>query len=105
MQEDILNEIAKERERQDAKWGPNQRHPDVFNLTALIQDAEYWRELNKSRWRTFREVGWDGILAEEVAEAFDEGFIGDLKALREELIQVAAVAVAWIEDIDSRPNI
>lgn len=45
---------------------------------------------------------WRHILQEEVAEAFAEL---DPAPLREELIQVAAVAVAWIEAIDRRGDI
>lgn len=42
---------------------------------------------------------WEDVLVEEVAEAIDAP---DDAALREELVQVAAVAVAWIECIDRR---
>jgi hypothetical protein len=42
---------------------------------------------------------WLDILTEEVAEAFAET---DTKALRAELVQVAAVALAWVEAIDCR---
>ncbi len=41
---------------------------------------------------------WRHILEEEVAEVFAET---DSKRLREELVQVAAVACQWIEAIDS----
>jgi hypothetical protein len=37
---------------------------------------------------------------EEVGEAATDTFAGTLETLRAELIQVAAVAVAWIEAID-----
>ncbi len=40
---------------------------------------------------------WRDILREEVMEAFAES---DRDKLREELVQVAAVAVQWIEAID-----
>jgi hypothetical protein len=52
------------------------------------------RELNESD-----EASWLTILLEEVFEAAGEE---DISRLRTELVQVAAVAVAWIEDIDSR---
>ncbi|MEU4216216.1 hypothetical protein [Actinoplanes sp. NPDC026623] len=42
---------------------------------------------------------WRSILFEEVAEAFAETAPA---ALRAELVQVAAVAAAWIEAIDRR---
>ena len=39
------------------------------------------------------------LVREEVAEAFAES---DPARLREELIQVAALAVSWVEKIDAR---
>ena len=38
---------------------------------------------------------------EEVAEAFAEA---DVRRLRAELVQCAAVAVKWVEAIDRRPS-
>lgn len=45
---------------------------------------------------------WAHILTEEVAEAIDEARANNTAALREELIQVAAMCVAWVEAIDGR---
>jgi len=45
------------------------------------------------------QVTWRDILYEEVLEAYVET---DWSALRAELVQVAAVAVAWIEHLDRR---
>lgn len=45
------------------------------------------------------EATWLDILREEVLEAFAED---DPARLRTELVQVAAVAVAWVEAIDRR---
>lgn len=82
--ENIFKEIQKERYRQNAKWGIQNRNP----------------------------VEWIAILTEEVGEASKEAvdlhfdskseFQIDhrIKDLREELIQVAAVAVQIIENID-----
>lgn len=77
---DILDEVARERLAQDEKWG--------------VQDRE--------------DLKWLAILVEEVGEVADElnsqwapPSIGP-KRLREELVQVAAVAVAWVEAIDRR---
>ncbi len=75
--DNILNEIKIERQNQDCKWGVQNHHPFV----------------------------WLAILGEEVGEVnkavLDHNF--DKKSLenyREELIQVAAVAVAMIECLD-----
>lgn len=72
-----LQDVAAERTRQDAKWG-QQDH----------------------------EVGiWLGILGEEFGEVCKEIAESsacplDVAHLREELVQTAAVAVAWVEAID-----
>ena len=44
-------------------------------------------------------VTWASILREQVIEALEHQ---DRAELREELLQVAAVAIAWIEDLDTR---
>lgn len=94
---DILAEILAERARQDAKWG-EQNHPDGTGGLGRAHDA---LEARSECQRQFAEgVGsWLDILDEEVAETFAED---DPARLRAELIQVAAVAVAWIEAIDRR---
>jgi len=92
----VLRDVAAERERQTQKWGL-QTHPDGTNEALrgvarfAIAACEAAFDENKGTWRD--------ILAEEVAEAFAEE---DLSVLRKELVQVAAVCAAWIEDIDFR---
>ncbi len=77
----VLLDIVDERERQDQKWGI-QNHLDLT---------------------------WNAILMEEIGEAAQEVLTRSMGSiakghgdLREELIQVAAVTVAWIEAIDRR---
>lgn len=94
----ILGEISQERDRQLAKWG-EQHHDDGSGLLGSQSNATAAR-IHTERAAEKGEVTWQHILAEEVFEALAES---DLVALRDELIQVAAVAVAWIEDIQSRP--
>lgn len=70
----VLDQIFTERRRQDVKWGLD--HPLL-------------------------ETPFLAILMEEVGEVATETLQGgSLKNLREELIQVAATAVAWVESID-----
>lgn len=70
----VLDQVYTERRNQDAKWGSD---------------------------RPLADTPWLAILMEEVGEVATETFSsGSLQHLREELIQVAAVAVAWIESID-----
>ena len=68
----IFQDIINERDRQDAKWGSQ-------------------RKLPMDRWNT--------ILGEEVGEVAHAVNEGDLTNLAEELIQVAAVAVCWLESL------
>lgn len=79
----VAKEVIEERERQDEKWGVQNVH----------------------------DFEWVSILAEEFGEAaqaaneanFTSGKTrGDFTHLRAELIQVAAVAQAWVEAIDRR---
>lgn len=93
----ILADIAIERDQQDVKWG-QQAHPDGTGDPALAAYAM----LAKQRTDDAAQSGvltWMLILNEEFAEACVES---DLSKLRAELIQTAAVAVAWVEDIDRR---
>jgi NTP pyrophosphatase (non-canonical NTP hydrolase) len=75
----LLNEVARERERQDAKWGEQNHDP----------------------------MDWYSILGEEFGEMYDfkkknfkKATPEQLAHYREELIQVAAVAVAMVECLD-----
>lgn len=106
----VLAAVADERKRQDQKWGV-QNHP------SFVQVPEYSTRQDKALWlSTFygircptsaRKVcdsaDLDGkltymhILVEEVAELTEAA---TPKARQEELIQVAAVAVAWAESIE-----
>lgn len=96
----VALDVLEERQRQDAKWG-EQNHNDG---TA----SAHWREFGVTAGMARRacdnaskrgECTWLDILLEEVAEAFEET---DTTKLRAELIQVAAVAQAWVEAIDRR---
>lgn len=101
----VLGEVYGERARQDEKWG-EQNHSDgtaanipwplfVGDATAAARRAKQRAdERAKTGTVTFRD-----ILTEEVAEAYAES---DPAKLRAELVQVAAVAVQWIEAIDRR---
>jgi hypothetical protein len=91
----LLDEISAELTRQDSLWG-EQNHPDGTGGPVRRQMANAQRDLCELKAQR-GEVTYRDILAEEVAEAFAESYP---TRLREELIQVAAVAVAWIEAID-----
>lgn len=93
----VLAEVMDERIRQDLKWGV-QNHLDgtgrphsTHKPVRARRDCEMAFAAGRGTWRH--------IFIEEVAEAEAES---DVARLREELIQVAAVAVAWVEAIDRR---
>jgi hypothetical protein len=91
----VLADVAAERARQDTRWG-QQDHPHGTGDIAMRMQALSYREGCK---RHFADgIGtWRDILLEEVYEAMAEA---DPRALRAELVQVAAVATQWIEAID-----
>jgi len=93
----VLTEVAEERARQDTRWG-EQNHPDGTGGPLTATTAQVAR----SQCQDAAEQGnvtWRDILREEVAEAMAES---DPVRLRDELVQVAAVAVNWAEAIDRR---
>lgn len=90
----VLPEIADERERQDERWG-EQNHPDGTGPGFAIDAKRARHSCNLAA--SLGLVSYRDILNEEVYEAFAES---DPDKLRHELVQVAAVAVAWIEKLD-----
>lgn len=98
---DALDAVSEERRRQEDRWGTQRhphRHPTRWAFHGL-QSAQACRDSCERR-RALGTLSWPDILAEEVAEAVEATYGPDLAALRAELVQVAAVAVAWIERID-----
>ena len=92
----IADEIVEERERQNEKWG-EQNHRD--GTSAALVDAADWARRIADTAASLGDLTWRDILAEEYYEALSEE---DPVRLRAELIQVAAVATAWVEAIDRR---
>lgn len=104
----VYREIADERLRQEEKWG-EQNHPDgTSSILRFAPGTDGWPKntfgelATNCKERTdsaaeFGELTYSDIFLEEVFEAMAES---DQSKLREELVQTAAVAVAWIEKID-----
>jgi hypothetical protein len=91
----VLEDVAAERRRQMDAHGV-QILPDGTGEP----DAAVARDVAQFLCDRATEAGrltWRDILREEVYEAFAES---DRTRLREELIQVAAVAVQWVEALD-----
>lgn len=113
--EAVLHEVRCERDRQNAKWG-EQNHPDVDQVLmnrpggcSPQRMAEEYEIPNATRAKFITDVRaargectWAAIAVEELAEAVEAAALGDTAALRTELVQVAAVAVQWIQAIDRR---
>jgi len=92
----VLAEVAAERRRQDERWG-EQNHPDGTGPTHSDQAVLAREECERAA--DTGHLSWRHILLEEVAEANEAH---ESARLRQELIQVAAVAVAWAQAIDRR---
>lgn len=108
----VIDDVWDERSRQDEKWG-EQDHPDDtgpitrplcghgsadLDLRTATELVAHFRDTCDNRARR-GSLGWSDILLKEVIEAVAES---DPAQLRKELIQVAAVAVSWVEAIDRR---
>lgn len=94
---DVLDEIYLERGEQDERFG-TQDHEDGT-------DPKLYAPLARQARIAYAALAanggptWVSILTEEVMEAFAES---DPVRLREELLQVAAVATCWVECLDRR---
>ena len=86
----VLHEVADERYRQDRRWGEQNHSPAYFFAILAEEHGEVAKEVVEY---TFDEA--DGII---------DGAPEVLARLRSELVQEAAVAVAFIEAIDRRPE-
>lgn len=71
--DEIFKKINEERDRQDAKWGPNPRNLPLGE--------------------------WLAVLVEEVGEIAKSLLDNDMDNLIVEIIQVCAVGISMIEDI------
>lgn len=103
LKDKIVNEILNERERQDRKWGI-QNHPCVpSNITALnihkvyrLPSEKEAKDMCENAFRMGNGT-WGHIALEEFVEAL----CAPTEELRRaELVQLAAVIVANIENID-----
>lgn len=104
----VLNEVYSERIGQHKKWG-EQDHEDGTGPLLVLEDFPQWQNSvagamhieswAKRRCQAADPDTWEKVLTEEWAEAIATR---DDQSLREELVQVAAVAVAWVEAIDRR---
>lgn len=107
----IINDVLLEVDRAAAKFGPQYDLPNGHPWTCagapgtgplaglLIPSADRARR-QVDQAAAAGGLTWADILLEEVCEANDED--QDVTKLRAELIQVAAVAIRWVDAIDQR---
>lgn len=106
---DIINEILKERQRQDDKWG-REEHPLVYKFNGKEATGEdlcrYYdipsEQKAKNRCDNVAKNGtitWTDIIIEEVSEVVSAS---NDKDRRTELVQLGAVIVAAIECLDRK---
>lgn len=101
MLEFVVEQVVVERMRQHAVWG-EQNHRDGVahaNLGGGIHDTAEWWGLQlevAARRQLSEDPTFAAILAEEVGEVLQEP---DKDRLAVELVQVAAVAIAWVEKL------
>lgn len=107
----VRADVHAERNKQDLKWGV-QNHPSVPNVARKnpnafigIPSADYLKA-RCDLAHAMDKDSWALILAEEFAEAIEACGEGHTTAdLRAELIQVAAVACAWVECLDRNGDV
>ena len=90
----VLSEVQAKRLNQNEKWGEQNHRNYEGKLSDYDTLVSICRELNDT------QLSWETILQEEVNGALAE--MDNDNRLRAELIQVAAVVVAWVECIDRR---
>jgi hypothetical protein len=101
----VLGEISAERARQQQLWGI-QDWPDLSPTHPLTpekatEQCEATKAATEAAFAS-EDGSWADIACEEWAEVVEAAAHKDVPHLREELIQLAAVCVSWIEAIDRR---
>lgn len=86
-----MRDVAAERARQDKKWGKQNHDPLQWSAILTEEAGEATHEFLEA-WAASKLPGGVVANAEKVREYLVKG--------RTELVQVAAVAVAWIECLD-----
>lgn len=96
----VLKDVLLERFNQFTKWG-EQNHPSF--PAEVLNHREDWKKMEDFARRICDAatkagtLSWMDILNEELHEAYAAD---NNERLREELVQLAAVAVAWIDSLD-----
>lgn len=117
---EVLGLVANERTRQDALWGKEDRgFPHIDDMLSLVKfdkvaTAKLYEIPTAARAKQLCEIAFSEgrgslghILVEEICEAIEAAAEASddpsrTEHLEEELIQVAAVAVKWVQIIRER---
>ena len=105
----VLADVRAHRAEQRARYGdnadlldgtgPDVRWLDTFPSFSSRSTAELIEVRLRQEYDSQPKPDWMRLVREEVAEAFMES---DPVRLREELVQVAALCVSWMETLDAR---
>lgn len=95
----VLSEVLAERARQDEAFGP-QNWPDGTGLPGDAWSADMARKICQ-RAAAAGKQKWRHILREVASDVFAKS---DTAVLRSKVLEVAAVAAAWVEAIDRRTD-
>lgn len=98
----VYDEFSAELERAKGIHGDQGHLPDMIETGSLNLVHGTTFRLNCDNAFARGNGSWAHILTEELGEALDEAREGNVKALREELVQVGAMVAGWIEAIDGR---
>lgn len=106
----IAEDVLRECDRQVELWGV--QHRPAFTHFDAIEHAETFStamdtDLAKGLCDFKMNDGtasWNDIILEEFMEARDEAMFGNEDALRVELVQLAAVIISSIQDLDRRTS-
>ena len=96
----VLYDVEAERAAQDDRWG-QQELPNGTgrNAPPSLRGMSDLAKRRAGLAAAMGELTWRDVLLEEVFEAMDAETVPELRA---ELVQVAAVAVQWVEAIDRK---
>ena len=107
----VVRNVMAERERQDVKWGVQEHpmvHPSFVGRHAQMAARSYEipgerraKDLCQKAAES-ADLDWTRIIVEEVSEFVAAAVTGDMTKVRDELVQVAACAIAAVECLDRR---
>ena len=95
----VIAEVIQERQRQHAKWGEQnlesfELSQPLYSQREKLRARRHWNDEHNSDGKP---LTFKAILEEEFLEVICER---DPARLRAELLQVAAVAIQWVEKLD-----